>query len=93
MRTEIKEVECRSAFEHQLSSEIGMFVEFSEQLAETENFFKILGRKASVCGELADLCGSEFHVGTEFAREGESVSGTMSFHAGTQCWPGRFSAR
>jgi hypothetical protein len=68
-------------------------VELDEQLAQAENFLKVFGRKLRVRGEFADLCGSEFHVGTELVREGENVSGTMSFHVGTQRCPGRLSAR
>jgi len=90
---EIKEVESRSALEDKLSSEIGMFVEFGQQFAEAENLLKNFSGKACVRGEFADLCWCEFHVCTELVREGESVSGTMSFHVGTQRWPGRLSAR
>jgi hypothetical protein len=43
--------------------------------------------------ELRDFYRIEFHVRTESARVGERVSGTMSFHVGTQRFPGRLSAR
>ena len=84
-------LEGRSAFEHELSVENGVFVEFDEQLAQAENLLKILGRKVSLHGEFTDLCGAEFHVGTELVREGENVSGTISFHVGTERCPGRLS--
>lgn len=68
-------------------------LKFQEQLAQAENFLKILRRKVSVRSEFTDLCGAKFHVGTELAREGENVSGTISFQVGTQRCPGRLSAR
>lgn len=68
-------------------------MEFDEQLAQAENFLKIFRWKVSVRGEFTDLCGAEFHVGTELVREGENVSGTMSFHVGTQRCPDPLSAR
>jgi hypothetical protein len=51
---------------------------------QPENLLEIVGGKASVRGELTDLCGREFHVGTELVREGENISGTMSLQIGTQ---------
>ncbi len=92
-KIEVKEIEGRAALENEFSFKSGVFVEFDKKLAKAENLLKIFGRKARVCGEFADLRGSEFHVGTELVREGRSVSGTMSFHVGTQRWPGRLSAR
>lgn len=89
----ILKIEGRSAFEHELSVENGVFVEFDEQLAQPENLLKIFSRKVRVGGEFADLGASVFHVGTELVCEGENVSGTMSFHVGTQHCPGRLSAR
>ncbi|HKW35236.1 MAG TPA: hypothetical protein VJN92_19650 [Candidatus Acidoferrum sp.] len=68
-------------------------MKFGEQLAQAENLLKILGGKLRADGELPDLRGGRVHVGTEFAREGDKVSGTMSLQVGTQYWPGRLFAR
>jgi hypothetical protein len=90
---EVKEIECGPALEYQFSFENRVLVEFDQEIPEPEHLLEIFSRKARVVGYLADLRGCEFHVCTELVWEGENVCGTMSFHRGTQCWPGRLSAR
>lgn len=51
---EKEEIEGRSALEGKLSPKISMLVEFAKELAKAENFFKIVGGKARVCGEFSD---------------------------------------
>ena len=90
---EVEEIECGPALEYQFSFENRVPVELDKEFPQPEHLLEIFGRKAGVLGQFANLRRSEIHVCTEPVREGENVSGTMSFHVGTQRCPGRLSAR
>jgi hypothetical protein len=90
---EVKEIECGSALEYQFSFENRVPVKLDKEFPQPEHLLEIFSGEAGVLGQFANLRRSEIHVCTEPVREGENVSGTMSFHVGTQRCPGRLSAR
>lgn len=92
-QAEIEQVESGAALEDEFSAKEGVFVELSEEFAKPEDLFEVVGLKArGLClGE--KTCWIEFHVGICRFSDGASASGTMSFHMGTQRFPGRLLPR